>query len=64
MNFFETTLCHLTKDDLEKIITEQPINRKRAIEIAKVYNMDKEVELSMDLCGMSPMEALAEWHLL
>lgn len=55
---------HLTKDDLKRIITEERINRKRALEIAAVYNLDSEVRFCMDFCGMSPIEALAEWDLL
>lgn len=55
---------HLTKDDLQRIITAERINRKRALEIAAVYNLDSEVKFCMDFCGMSPIEALAEWDLL
>lgn len=55
---------HLTKDDLKRIITEERINRKRALEIAAVYNLDSKVRFCMDFCGMSPIEALAEWDLL
>lgn len=55
---------NLTKEDLQRIITEERINRKRAIEIAKVYNLDHEVRWCMDACGMTPQEALAEWDLL
>lgn len=57
-------LNHLTKDDLKRIITEERINRKRALEIAAVYNLVFEVKFCMDFCGMSPIEALAEWDLL
>lgn len=55
---------NLTTEDLQRIITEEKINRKRAIEIAKVYNLDYEVRWCMDYCGMTPQEALAEWDLL
>lgn len=55
---------NLTKEDLNKIITEERINRKRALEIAAVYNLDFEVKFCMDFCGMTPVEALAEWDLL
>lgn len=55
---------HLTKDDLKRIATEEKINRKRALEIAAVYNLDFEVKFCMDFCGMSPIEALTEWDLL
>lgn len=55
---------HLTKEDIKKIITEERINRKRAIEIAKVYNLDHEVKWCIDYCGMTPQKALAEWDLL
>ena len=55
---------HLTKDDLQRIITAERINRKRALEIAAVYNLDSEVKFCMDFCGMSPIDALAEWDLL
>ena len=54
----------LTTEDIKRIITEERINRKRAIEIAKVYNLDHEVRWCMDYCGMAPQEALAEWDLL
>lgn len=55
---------HLTKDDLQRIIKAERINRKRALEIAAVYNLNSEVKFCMDFCGMSPIEALAEWDLL
>ena len=54
----------LTKEDLQRIITEERINRKRAIEIAKVYNLDREVKWCIDYCGMTPQQALIEWDLL
>lgn len=55
---------HLTKDAIKRITTEEKIDRKRALEIAAVYNLDSEVRFCMDFCGMSPIEALAEWDLL
>ena len=55
---------HLTKDDLQRIITEERINRKRALKIAAVYSLETEVRICMDLVGMTPTEALAEWDLL
>ena len=55
---------HLTKDDIKRITTEEKIDRKRALEIAVVYNLDSDVRFCMDFCGMSPIEALAEWDLL
>lgn len=55
---------HLTKDDLQRIITEERINRKRALKIAAVYGLEAEVRTCMDLVGMTPTEALAEWDLL
>ena len=55
---------NLTKDDLKRIITEERINRKRALKIAAVYGLESEVRTCMDLCGYSPTEALAEWDLL
>ena len=55
---------HLTLDDLRRITTEEKIDRKIALEIAAVYNLDSEVKFCMDFCGMSPIEALAEWDLL
>ena len=55
---------HLTKDDLKRIITEERINRKRALKIASVYGLETEVRICMDLVGMTPAEALAEWDLL
>lgn len=55
---------HLTKDDLQRIITEERINRKRALKIAAIYGLEVEVRICMDLVGMTPTEALAEWDLL
>lgn len=55
---------HLTIDDLKRITTEEKINRKRALQIAAVYGLEFEVRVCMDLVGMSPIEALAEWDLL
>lgn len=60
----DNVFANLTKEDLQRIITEERINRKRAIEIAKAYNLDHEVIWCMDFCGMTPQEALAEWDLL
>ena len=57
-------LSHLTKEDLKKIITEEEINRKRALKIAATYGLEFEVRTCMDLVGMTPTEALAEWDLL
>lgn len=56
--------AHLTKDDLKRITTEEKIDRKRALEIATVHNLDSDVKFCMDFCGYSPIEALAEWDLL
>lgn len=55
---------HLTKDDLKRIITEEEINRKRALKIAATYGLEFEVRTCIDLIGMTPTEALAEWDLL
>ena len=55
---------HLTKDDLKRIVAEEEINRKRALKIAAVYGLEFEVRTCMDLVGMTPTEALAEWDLL
>ena len=57
-------LSHLTKEDLKKIITEEEINRKSALKIAAAYGLEFEVRTCMDLVGMTPTEALAEWDLL
>ena len=57
-------LSHLTKEDLKKIIIEEEINRKRALKIAATYGLEFEVRTCMDLIGMTPTEALAEWDLL
>ena len=57
-------LINLTEDDLKRIITEERINRKRALKIASVYGLETEVRICMDLVGMTPIEALAEWDLL
>ena len=55
---------HLTKDDLKKITTEEKIDRKRALKIAAIYGLETEVRICMDLLGMTPIGALAEWDLL
>ena len=55
---------NLTKDDLNRIITEEKINRKRALKIAAVYGLETEVQICMNLVGMTPIEALAEWDLV
>lgn len=55
---------HFSSEDLQRIITECRIDRKRAIEIAKIYNLDREVKWCIDYCGMTPQQALAEWDLL
>ena len=55
---------HLTKDDLKRIITEEEINRKRALKIAAAYGLEFEVRTCIDLVGMTPTEALSEWDLL
>ena len=57
-------LSYLTKEDLKKIITEEEINRKRALKIAAAYGLEFEVRTCMDLVGMTHTEALAEWDLL
>ena len=57
-------LSHLTKEDIKKIITEEEINRKRALKIAAAYGLEFEVRTCIDLVGMTPTEALAEWDLL
>ena len=59
-----TAFINLSKEDLLRITSEFRIDRKRAIEIAKVYNLDFEVKWCIDYCGMTPQEALAEWDLL
>ena len=55
---------HLTQDDLNRIVTEEEIDYKRALKIAAVYGLEAEVQICMDLVGMTPTEALAEWDLL
>lgn len=55
---------HLTKDDLKRIVAEEEISRKRALKIAAAYGLEFEVRTCMDLVGMTPTEALAEWDLL
>ena len=55
---------HLTQDDIRRITTEEKINRKRALKIAAVYGLETEVRICMDLLGMTPIGALAEWDLL
>ena len=64
VNILAEAFMNLTKGDLKRITTEEKIDRKRALEIAAVYNLDSEVKFCMDFCGMSPIEALAEWDLL
>ena len=55
---------HLTQDDIRRITTEEKIDRKRALKIASVYSLETEVRICMDLLGMTPICALAEWDLL
>ena len=55
---------HLTKDDLKRIVAEEEISRKRALKIAAAYGLEFEVRTCIDLVGMTPTEALAEWDLL
>ena len=55
---------YLTKDDFKRIITEEKIDRKRALKIASVYGLETEVRICMDLLGMTPIGSLAEWDLL
>lgn len=39
------------------------MNRKEAIEQAKVHNLENEVAWCIDCCGMTPEEALREWDI-
>ena len=39
-------------------------NRKKALEIARVFNLEHEVQWCIDFCGMTPQEALQEWDLI
>lgn len=39
-----TAFINLSKEDLKRITSEFRIDRKRAIEIARVYNLDREVK--------------------
>lgn len=55
---------HLTQDDLNRIVTEEEIDYKRALKIAAVYGLETEVQICMDLVGMTPIDALVEWDLL
>lgn len=55
---------HLTKDDLKRITMEEKIDHKRALKIAAAYGLETEVRICMDLLGMTPIGALAEWDLL
>ena len=64
MDIIEVSFANLSKEDLIKITNEEIINRKRALKIAATYNLEAEVLVCMDLCGMSPIEALAEWDLI
>lgn len=59
-----TAFINLSKEDLLRITSEFRIDRKRAIEIAQVYNLDHEVKWCIDYCGMTPQEALCEWDLI
>ena len=59
-----TAFINLSKEDLERITSEFRIDRKRAIEIAQVYNLDHEVKWCIASCGMTPQEALCEWDLI
>ena len=50
--------------DGSKFGVEEEISRKRALKIAAAYGLESEVRTCMDLVGMTPTEALAEWDLL
>ena len=39
-------------------------SERRVLKIAVVYGLETEVRICMDLVGMTPTEALAEWDLL
>lgn len=64
IDVIEISFANLSKEDLIRITNEERINRKRALKIAATYNLEAEVLVCMDLCGMSPTEALAEWDLI
>lgn len=64
IDVIEISFANLSKEDLIRITNEEKINRKRALKIAATYNLEAEVLVCMDLCGMSPTEALAEWDLI
>lgn len=40
------------------------MSRKEAIELAKVFNLDKEVAWCIDFCGYTPEQALYEWDII
>ena len=40
------------------------MKKSEALEIAKVYNLEKEVRWCIEACGYTPEEALTEWDLL
>lgn len=64
IDIINVSFSNLTKEDLQKLITKEEINYKRALEIAAAYGLESEVRICMDLCGYSPVEALLEWDLL
>ena len=58
------TFNNLTRDDIKRITTEGKINRKQALKIASVYDLEAEIRDCIDLLGMKPIEALTEWNIL
>lgn len=42
----------------------EEIDKNDAIKIASEYGLEGEVKYSMNVLGMSPVEALIEWDLL
>ena len=40
------------------------MKKSEALKIAKVYNLEKEVNWCIESCEYTPEEALAEWDLL
>lgn len=56
------TITLIQVENMEKFANGS--NRKKALEIARVFNLEHEVQWCIDFCGMTPQEALQEWDLI
>lgn len=64
MEKIKIAFVHFTKEDLKRITSEARNSRKKAIEIASIYNLAMEVTWLIDYCGFTPEEALREFDII